>query len=194
MKRFLRYFFTLVLSTFLLFDAASAQAQTLRPVDIPIMNIPQETNVWCWAAVAQQIIMASRGQQDTPGQCALVAVANGADPGFCCNGYNPDCVRTGDISQIQNLIAYFGGRTSNYAPPTDPMTLYRTLAAGRAVIVQLQTGQSSAHVVVIRGMSFINTGFGVQPILHVNDPMAFFTQPIPLAQIYPIWMSSIVVN
>jgi len=81
-----------------------------------------------------------------------------------------------------------------FAPPTDPMTLYQTLASGRAVIVQLRTGQSINHVVVVRGMSFIETQFGVQPVLHVNDPMGFYTQPVPFAQIAPIWTSAIVVN
>lgn len=174
---------------------AEVQAQPVPPpVDIPIINIPQETPVWCWVAVAQQIIMATRGPNNTPPQCLLVAVANGKQPGFCCGGYNPACVTTGSIPQIQNLITYFGGRYSTYAPPTDPMTLYRTLGAGRAVIVQLRTGHYSAHVVVIRGMSFVPSPGGVQPILHVNDPMDFFTQPVPFAQIAPIWMSAIVVN
>lgn len=172
----------------------SAKAQVPPPVDIPIQNIPQETDVWCWVAVAQQIILSSRGQSNTPAQCALVATANGANPAACCSGYNPACVTTGSIPQIQNLIHYFGGLTSNYAPPTDPMTLYRTLASGHAVIVQLRTGQSSAHVVVVRGMSFFPGPQGIQPVLHVNDPMAIFTQPVPYAQIAPIWMSAIVIN
>ncbi len=172
----------------------SAKAQVPPPVDIPIQNIPQETDVWCWVAVAQQIILASRGPSNTPAQCALVATANGATPAACCSEYNPLCVTTGSIPQIQNLIRHFGGRTSKYAPPTDPMTLYRTLARGHAVIVQLRTGQSSAHVVVVRGMSFFRGPKGVQPVLHVNDPMAIFTQPVLYAQIAPIWMSAIVID
>ena len=82
-------------------------------------RILQETKVWCRAAVAQQIIMASKGQQNTSAQCALVATANGAPQGFCCNGYNPVCVRTGTISQTQNLIAFFGGKASTHVHPTD---------------------------------------------------------------------------
>lgn len=38
----------------------------LPPVEIPIQNIPQETPLWCWAAVAQQIILASNWPQETP--------------------------------------------------------------------------------------------------------------------------------
>lgn len=190
MKPFLKFMLVVVITVM----TTSAKAQIPPPVNIQIQNIPQETGVWCWVAVAQQIILASRGPSNTPPQCALVATANGANPAVCCNGYNPACVTTGSIPQIQNLIQYFGGRASNYAPPTDPMTLYQTLAGGRAVIVQLRTGQSTAHVVVVRGMSFLQGPQGIQPVLHVNDPMAIFTQPVLYAQIAPIWMSAIVIN
>jgi papain like cysteine protease AvrRpt2 len=170
------------------------QSQGLPPpVDIPIGNIPQQTPVWCWAAVAQQIIAAARGPQATPPQCALVAMANGAPPGVCCSG-NPACMVTGSIPQIQMLISQFGGHYSAYAPPTDPMTLYRTLAQRRPVILQIQSSPMSTHVIVVRGMSFVPTRFGIQPMLHVNDPMALYTQPVPFAQIAPIWIDAIVVN
>jgi hypothetical protein len=171
-----------------------AHAQLPQPVNIPIQNIPQETNVWCWAAVAQQIILASRGPVNTPPQCALVAMANGAPPIACCGGYNPNCLVTGSIPQIQNLILQFGGHVSSYAPPTDPMTLYRTLSSGHPVILQIASGPGSAHVVVVTGMSFVQTPFGIDPVLHVNDPMAIFAQPISYGRILPIWMSAIVVN
>tara|TARA_R100000306_G_C4365115_1_gene137260 strand:- start:97 stop:660 length:564 start_codon:yes stop_codon:yes gene_type:complete len=170
------------------------QAQTPRPVDLPIQNLPQETQVWCWAAVAQQVIYSINGPRNTPPQCALVAIANGAHPAACCNGYNPACVRTGSIPQIQQLIAHFGGRYSNYAPPTDPMTLYRTLSNGNPIILQVRTGIISSHVVVLRGMSFMRTRYGVEPMLHINDPLAHFTQPVPYSTIAPIWMDAIVVR
>lgn len=174
--------------------AAASHAQPPPPVNIPIQNIPQETNVWCWAAVAQQIILASRGAINTPPQCALVAIANGAPPVACCGGYNANCLVTGSIQQIQSLILHFGGHVSSYAPPTDPMTLYRTLANGHPVILQVASGPGSAHVVVVTGMSFIPTPFGIDPVLHINDPMAIFTQPVSYGNIVPIWMSAIIVN
>lgn len=164
------------------------------PVDLPIQNLRQETEVWCWAAVSQQIIAASRGQQNTPAQCALVAMANGAEPGVCCNGYNQQCVRTGTIDQIQKLIAQFGGRASSFAEPTDPMTLYNTLAGGHAVILALQAQPGAGHVVVVRGMSFVQTQGGIEPVLHVNDPMAVYTQPVPYRQLVGIWKAAVVVN
>jgi hypothetical protein len=172
--------------------ASSTQAPP--PVDIPIQNISQETEVWCWAAVAQQIIMATQGPQGTPPQCALVAMANGAAPQVCCGGYNPQCVRTGSLDQIQQLIQQFGGRYTSLAPPTDPMTLYGALQRGNAVILALQTGPNMGHVVVVRGMSFVPVQGGYEPVLHVNDPMAVYTQPVPFRQLVGIWRDAIVVS
>lgn len=178
---------------FLLWAPSRVSAQP-QWVDLPIPNLQQETQVWCWAAVAQQLIMAKQGPAATPPQCALVAMANGAPPQVCCGGYNPACVRTGSLEQIQWLIAQFGGSTSAIAPPTDPMTLFQTLASQRAVIIHVASGVAASHVVVLRGMSWIPTHNGYQPVLHINDPMSFYTQPVPYQQIVPIWINAIVVN
>jgi hypothetical protein len=164
------------------------------PVFIHIQNSMQETNVWCWAAVAQQIIRFKRGPGATPPQCALVAIANGSHPGVCCVQQHPACVRTGSIPQIQALVAHFGGAYAHYAPPTNPAALYQTLSSGRPVIVQLRTGLMSSHVVVLTGMSWVNTGYGPQALLHINDPLAFFTAPVPFSRIAPIWMDALVIN
>jgi hypothetical protein len=165
------------------------------PVDLPIQNLRQETEVWCWAAVSQQIIYSLRGQQNTPAQCALVAMANGAEPGVCCNGYNQQCVTTGTLDQIRTLIQQFGGRPSNIAEPTDPMTLYRTLAGGHPVIIAVQApGSQAGHVIVVRGMTFMQTQNGIEPVLHINDPMAIYTQPVPFRQLAQMWKAAIIVN
>lgn len=173
--------------------ARTGSAQIPLPIDIPIMNIPQETQVWCWAAVAQQIIHATRGPAQTPQQCALVAIANGAHPAFCCGG-NPQCVRTGSLQQIQFLIAQFGGRYSAIAPPANPMALYQTLSGGRPIILHIRSGLSASHVVVLRGMSFMQTPFGIEPVLHVNDPMSYYTQPVPFSRLVGVWIDAIVVG
>jgi hypothetical protein len=184
-----------ILSVLLVILCLDARAQgSPTPVDVPIQNIHQETEVWCWAAVAQQIIMASRGQSGTPSQCALVAMANRSHPDVCCRGYNRACVVTGSLTQIQWLIGRFGGRPTNYAMPADSMTLYRTLLTGRAVILQLRTSDVSSHVVVLRGMSFVPTASGWEPVLHINDPMARYTQPVLFSRILPVWKDAIVVN
>jgi hypothetical protein len=191
-RKFLAVVFTLLLVSSL------AGAQLPPSVDIPIQNIPQETQVWCWAAVSQQIIMAASGPRATPPQCALVAMAYGNPPAACCSGYNPACLRTGNIAQIQFLISRFGRRFSAVAPPTDPMTLYRVLRNGHPIILELAQpymagGQAMSHAVVVRGMSFVATPRGVQAVLHVNDPTSTFTQPIPYARIIGMWRTAIVV-
>lgn len=164
------------------------------PVDLPIQNIPQETQVWCWAAVAQQIILATHGPQATPPQCALVARAYGQHPNTCCA--NPaNCTVTGQLPQIQGLIAEYGGRHSSVQHPTDPMTLYQTLAAGKAIIMAVKSSPFSGHVVVLRGMAWMPTPFGtMEPMLIINDPMAYYTQPVPFSQIAQIWEQAIVIQ
>lgn len=180
-----------------LLTAFNCYGQTVpQPVNIPIQNLMQKTSVWCWAAVAQQIILAKRGPSFTPSQCALVATAYGVHPNVCCaNGGNPACVRAGSLKQIQFLISKFGGSYSSIQPPTNPMVLYNLLAMRRPIILQVKSGQSSAHVVVLTGMSFVPDGYGgLEPVLHVNDPLAYFKQPIAFRNLLPIWMRAIVVG
>lgn len=162
------------------------------PVDLGIQNIPQQTEVWCWAAVSQQIIAALRGSANTPQQCELVAVANNTPPQLCCN-MPQQCMVTGNLQQIQNLILNYGGHFSTIAPPADPMTLYNTLSGGRAIIMAVQSSPHSGHVVVIRGLEWVMTPFGSQAVLLINDPMGFFTQRVPFANLVPYWLAAIVV-
>jgi len=174
------------LSSILISNTSVAQC---APIDLRIPNIPQQTQVWCWAAVAQQIITWKRG--NSPPQCALVATANNVPPNFCCSGAT-QCVRTGSLQQIQWLIGQFGGSFSTISPPAGPRPVYQTLASGRAIIMAVQTTPYAGHVVVIRGMSC----HGPNPILHINDPIGtpFFSAPVPFFQIAQYWQSAIVVS
>lgn len=189
-----------VLAVFILLSFGSIThgqpGMTPQPIVWPIENILQETPVWCWAAVAQQIILYKVGPHNTPSQCAMVALAKGLHPQMCCPpGNNPQqCVTPGGIQQIQWLMAHFGMAYSQYAPPASPMHLYHALRQKKVIILQLATGQQTAHVVVLRGMTFQPSPMGPIPYLIINDPMSQFTAPVPFAQIAPIWMSAIVVQ
>ena len=174
--------------------APSAGYQSMVPVDMPIPNLRQETEVWCWAAVAQQIILASVGPEKTPPQCALVAAANGVSADVCCNGYNQQCVRTGSLEQIQGLIQRFAGRSSQQAGPADPSALYNALAGGHAVVVGMQLSPTTYHVVVVRGMGFAQTPSGPEPMVALNDPMQIYTQAVPFQTIAPYWQTAIIIN
>ena len=166
------------------------------PVVLPIRNILQETEVWCWAAVAQQIILSLRGLVNTPPQCALVSIANKAPPDYCCGGFWPDCIRPGSIAEIQALLLQFGGRYSSYALPADAVTVYNTLRSGRAIIMLVRSTPfgSVGHFVVIRGMRWFSTPSGWQAELLINDPLRYFSEPIPFNNIAPFWQSAIVVH
>ena len=190
---------TCCLLLFILSHSTNAQRYPLS-VFIDIPAIPQETHVWCWAAVAQQVVFAIHGN-NTPPQCAIVSIANNENPGTCCdqlgrwNG-NQNCLVPGNLNQIQSIIFYFGGRYSSIEFPTDPLTIYNTLQNNRPIImfVKQSAFQQIGHFVVIVGMEWIPTQFGFQPVLYVNDPMNFVTKPIPFADIARFWQSSIVVN
>jgi hypothetical protein len=175
---------------------ATAQMPPLPPpINLGVVNVPQDGPVWCWAAVARQII--AWKHQDligTPPQCALVAMANGAAPGFCCAGVNPACNTTGSISQIQGLIASFGGAYSSVAPPAYPMVLYNTLQSGRPIILQISSTPGMAHVVVLQGMEWYYGPGGPRAMLLINDPMNLYPAPVPFESIVSIWKSAIVVN
>ncbi len=187
MKRLILLF--LIISAFF---SSYNYAQVPGPVDLNIQNIPQDTNVCCWAAVAHQIILRLQGPASTPPQCALVATAFNQSPQFCCQ-YPTPCSTTGSLQQIQQLIGYFGGAWSSIALPTNAMTVYQTLATGRAIIMAVQSTPFLGHVVVIRGMEWIQTPMGVQPVLYINDPLAYFTQPVPFQNIAKYWQAAIVV-
>jgi hypothetical protein len=48
---------------------------------------------------------------------------------------------------------------------------------------------------VLRGMAFAQNGYGqTEPVLYINDPMAYFTQPVPFSALMPIWLEALVVN
>jgi hypothetical protein len=173
--------------------SSTALAQCPRPVVLPIQNITQQTPEWCWAAAAQQVIASYAGPNQTPQQCALVAMAYGAAPAACCSAYNPACVVPGSMQSIQALIAQFGHQATAMAPPTDPTTLYNTLAAGHPIILHVQSGLSTSHVVVLRGMQCLQTPQGPLPVLLINDPMSYFTQPVSYYNLVPIWLDAIVV-
>lgn len=174
--------------------AATLGFKAMVPVDLPIPHVRQQTPVWCWAAVAQQIILASNGPDKTPAQCALVAAANGASAPVCCGGYNSACVSTGSLEQIEGLIYQFTARSSSTAAPADPAKLYAALGSGHAVIVGVTMGGNARHVVVVRGMSFAQSPSGPEPMVHVNDPMQPAPQFVPFDRIAPYWQSAIVVN
>jgi hypothetical protein len=126
-------------------------------------------------------------------------MSSGHDPRLACdaNGHfngNNAFRRTGALHEIQNLILRFGGRPSNFSFPANYVNLYNELAHGYPVIMHIRSGWSTSHVIVIRGMRFIQNAYGFEPELIVNDPMNHYTQPVPFSQLAPLWINAIVVR
>ena len=181
---FLLYFF---------FYSKSVSSQHLPSVDLAIQNITQQNSMWCWAAVAQQVIYWKK--KAAPSQCELVAMANNTSPKYCCQIQMPqNCNLPGNFQQIQSLIYYYGGTISALAPPADPLIIYNTLVQGKTIILFLQTQPNIGHFIVLRGMEWIITYNGLQALLYVNDPMSVYTKPIPFINLLAIWRAAIVVN
>ena len=169
---------------------AAAQMRPLPPpVDLGIRNIMQDTDVWCWAAVAQQVIVKRKGK--SPPQCALVAMVHGRYPSFCCPHYER-CAVAGSLRQIQTLIRNFGQRTTTLSPPTDAMSLYRTLRAGHPIILAIR-GSTTGHVVVLTGMTWTEGADGPEALLHVNDPLRVIPNRLAFRALVPRWQAAIVV-
>ena len=166
----------------------------LAPVRINVPNRIQETPVWCWVAVSQQVIEWSKGS--SPPQCALVASANNVPPAMCCDGPHPECVRTGTMPQIQTLIATYGGHASHVIQPSlDPVGLYVYLAQGKPIILQIRTNPAATHVVVLVGISFMRSHlYGSVAYLQVNDPMSIYPFPVLYQTIYPSIVNALVID
>lgn len=177
--------------------------QVPPPVRLNIVNVPQQTPVWCWLAVVEMIAHWKQRSAiaGPPHQCAMVSWANGLAQPLCCASpqhLSPQlrnaCYRTGQVPEIMALLRQTGAGVASYNPPAGPMALYQTLRSGRPIILQVQSTPYAGHVVVLTGMEWRRGPFGVEPVLHINDPLAHFTQPVPYRRLLPIWVAAIVVH
>jgi hypothetical protein len=173
--------------------SVKAQFVPPPPINLGIQNISQETLMWCWAAAAQQIIYWKTGMS-LP-QCNLVAQAKGAHPNVCCSNFQ-NCLVPGNFNDIQSLLFQNGAGYSSLSLPANPMILYNTLAANRAVILFLNKPfQNIGHFVVLTGMEWVNDPiYGLVPVVYINDPMAYYTQPLAFNNLIGLWQAAIVTN
>lgn len=122
----------------------------------------QQTMVWCWVAAAK-MVAEFYGRRPVPDQCTMLQMQYGAP---CCQ--NPGwCSRGGHITEIQALLARFGGRYSGLAAPADGYALYNALKRGPIV---MHTRQGAGHFVVATGMRIITTASGPLGMVSINDP------------------------
>ena len=142
-----------------------------------IPHLPQEEQLWCWAAAAQQAIgWVNRGY--APTQCAIVALAHGIDVRQCCGDRDGICNRTGEIPAIERLIEAFGGQAQPLATvPRNPRQIYEIVRGGATLIIRLRPQPHDAavgirHMIVVRGIEWEplpNGRLGAR--LLYNDPL-----------------------
>ena len=163
------------------------------PIDLGIPNIQQQTPVWCWVAVVEQVLRWKTGR--SPSQGELVSIANGWPPQTCLFPPNPmianQCMRTGGLHEIGALLGMFGGGMTSLAPPASPNVIYQQIMNGRAIILALQSTPFTGHVVVLRGIIPAQN-----PLFIINDPMGWnnFSQPWPFSSLIQVWRSAILVT
>lgn len=168
-----------------------ARAQVPPPIDLGVINIPQQTPVWCWAAVVEQVVRWRSGGSG-PSQCQIVSAANGFPAEHCCGPAvgAPICLRPGGVQEMQQALFSLVNIRSSVFGPLSWQQLYQFLSLGRPVLVLLHSTPFSGHVVLVRGMFFVPQG----PVLIVNDPMAYFSQPVPIQAFYAFWTGSVLLD
>jgi hypothetical protein len=113
---------------------------------LPVQLAPQQTQVWCWAAVSEMVFRYyNRGGP----QCEVVSAWVGVN--CCAYAGFPQCQQTAPLHVIQQTLYAFGNITSSLHPGPLPLQAVRAeLDAGRPMIAAYQ-GSFIGHVVIIYG-------------------------------------------
>lgn len=144
----------------------------------------QDTMAWCWVAAAK-MICEYHGRRPVPSQCEMLQMHYGAP---CCE--SPWlCIRTGQITEIQELITRFGGKFTTITPPADGFALYNELRRGPII---MQTRQGAGHAIVATGMRVVPSPLGPMGRVSINDP--FFGQyEVDFPDLLQAWIAALVV-
>ncbi|WP_129242233.1 papain-like cysteine protease family protein [Achromobacter veterisilvae] len=154
------------------------------PIQHAVPFHQQQTMVWCWVAAAK-MVAEFYGRQPVPDQCSMLQMQYGAP---CCQ--NPQlCARAGNITEIQALIARFGGHFSSISPPANGFILYDALRRGPIV---MHTRQGGGHFVVATGMRIVSSPMGPLGVVSVNDPF-YGRYEVDFPTLMQAWTAALVV-
>lgn len=149
--------------------------------------VPQQTQVWCWAATSQMLL---NDYGTGVSQCEIVTAASGGTP--CCLLPLQSCVFAAPtISYIQGAILLWGVSTTATGSLSFE-AVKGNIDAGRPMIVGYQSS-FSGHVVVLFGYDEEQVG---GPYIAMHDPLyGSFLVPYALSGIYNgsgFWTDTIV--
>jgi len=87
---------------------------------------------------------------------------------------------------VMTLVNRYGGRVDGVQMPDTPEQVHEYLAAGRALAVGLDTGETVGHVILIRGIVWENG----EAMLLVNDPIVKQSIKTPFSSSRPSWKTT----
>src|ERR1051325_1389277 len=132
---------------------------------LPIAAVPQQTQLWCWAATSEMIF---RYYGVPVTQCQLVSAYLNRP---CCLA-DPACVvPSGTMETIQRGLLVMGGIRSIHVGPLSFAQLANEISAGRPVMIGYRNS-FSGHVVLVTGYNSANN------FVHILDPF-FGTFDVP---------------
>ncbi|MFT3912412.1 MAG: hypothetical protein QM737_23495 [Ferruginibacter sp.] len=177
------------------YDGVVAQCGNPNPANLYISPVMQETEVWCWLAVAEMVFKYYELPNVNPGgdyQCGIVGAVGYSKNGACdaCNQNCGNCVRpAGDAQTISYMLTAYpkvacrniyetnnslkSQFVTNYL---DANLLISELDNKRPVISGINPGAqfvlpgNSQHVALIVGYYFL----GLDLVLIVNDPFPYY--------------------
>ena len=152
-----------------------------QSIDLDVPLVRQDTLAWCWIASAEMVLRYLG--VDPPAQCQIMERGYGAPPGTCCND-PAQCTRGGSITEIQSIVASYGGTTSRLDTPRDSLTLAMLLRQSIPIIAHLNL-PTGGHFVVIRGIKHPEKL--EKAMVHINDPSAPRPFKIPYGQLMKYW-------
>lgn len=134
--------------------------QTLPPsMTLAVPAIPQQTQVWCWAAVSEMLLRYANAPRM---QCEIVGTwvrTNCCDAqiaqAYCLHG-------APSLQVIQQTLLGFGNIRTQLTGPMSFEQIKQTIASGRPIIAAY-SNSFSGHVVVIHG-------YDERGNIHIIDP------------------------
>jgi len=172
------------------FLALTSASLAQVPVSLPVPVVRQATIEWCWVAAAEMILKYKGAK--SPRQCEIMERGYGGLPGSCC-GDTSRCTQPGQITDIQRIVAFYGGVLTNLNRPALPAELYSILSQGSPVVAHLNL-PTGGHFVVIRGMTWEPSPVGLIPIVQINDPMSSDPLVMPFDRLVGVWDAAVYVD
>ena len=124
---------------------------------LPVSFVPQQTGVWCWAAVSEMVL---RYYGVGVFQCQILSGWAQTD---CCN-FPGFCLTTASIPVIRQTLAFYGVGSTYAAGPLTFAQVAAEIDARRPIIIAYRGYARTGHVVVLYG-------YDADGFVYIHDPL-----------------------